>query len=251
MDFSRVDCVDSEEWWEPSARVKASERFDGRVVDLFFDGMEATQIDFGSVRDSLLPLLGEADGLPGGPFRAAVTFAGRDEVVDHLTAHHDVDAYWGRRVPRSGNPAAHPPLVFQGQPLIYRLSSSTARRTLCGEAARNLSPELWLENTRPGCDELHLKIQSRYNTRMSTSTVGFAVADEDQERLARLVQQFGGGNRSAYLRATLPVMESLARAERLRELQARNAERAAAAGQGYESLLADIRKAYKGGAPER
>ena len=86
---------------------------------------------------------------------------------------------------------------------------------------------------------------------MSSSTVGFAVADEDQERLARLVEHFGGGNRSAYLRATLPVMESLARAERLRELQARNAERAAAAGHDYESLLAQIRRAYKGGARGR
>ncbi len=44
--------------------------------------------------------------------------------------------------------------------------------------------------------------------------------------------------------ATLPVMESLARAERLREFQARNAERAAAAGQDYESLLAEIRRTY-------
>jgi hypothetical protein len=98
---------------------------------------------------------------------------------------------------------------------------------------------------------LHLQMQSRYNAGMSTSTVGFAVADEDQERLARLVEHFGGGNRSAYLRATLPVMESLARAERLRELQARNAERAAAAGQDYESLLAEVRQAYKGGTRER
>ena len=94
-------------------------------------------------------------------------------------------------------------------------------------------------------------MQSKYNRSMATSTVGFAVADEDQERLARLVEHFGHGNRSAYLRATLPVMESLARAERLRELQARNAERAAAAGQHYESLLADIRRAYKSGVPER
>jgi hypothetical protein len=98
---------------------------------------------------------------------------------------------------------------------------------------------------------LHLGMQSRYNIGMPTSTVGFAVADEDQERLARLVDHFGGGNRSAYLRATLPVMESLARAERLRELQARNAERAAAAGQDYESLLAEIRQAYKGETRER
>ena len=105
--------------------------------------------------------------------------------------------------------------------------------------------------TRAGYGGLHLQMQSRYNARMSTSTVGFAVADEDQERLSRLVEHFGDGNRSAYLRATLPVMESLARAERLRELQARNAERAAAAGQDYESLLAEIRQAYKGGTPER
>ena len=101
------------------------------------------------------------------------------------------------------------------------------------------------------CSRLHLQVQWRYNIGMSTTTVGFAVADEDQERLARLVEHFGGGNRSAYLRATLPVMESLARAERLRELQARNAERAAAAGQDYESLLAQIRRAYKGGAASR
>jgi hypothetical protein len=98
---------------------------------------------------------------------------------------------------------------------------------------------------------LHPQVQSKYNECMSTSTVGFAVADEDQERLARLVEHFGHGNRSAYLRATLPVMESLARAERLRELQARNAERAAAAGQDYESLLADIRRAYKSGSPDQ
>ena len=94
-------------------------------------------------------------------------------------------------------------------------------------------------------------MQSSYNSSMSSSTVGFAVAEEDQERLARLVEHFGGGNRSAYLRATLPVMESLARAERLRELQARNAERAAADGHDYASLLTEIHQAYKGEARGR
>jgi hypothetical protein len=82
---------------------------------------------------------------------------------------------------------------------------------------------------------------------MSTTTVGFAVDDDDRDRLDRLVEQFGGGNRSAYLRATLPVMEALARAERLRELQARNAERVAEAGLDYETLLQRIKAAYKSG----
>lgn len=86
---------------------------------------------------------------------------------------------------------------------------------------------------------------------MATSTVGFAVADEDRERLERLVQRFGGGNRSAFLRAALPVMESLDRAERLREFQARNAERTAAAGQDYDTLLAAVRQSYKGGTESR
>lgn len=94
---------------------------------------------------------------------------------------------------------------------------------------------------------MHLHVHCGYNDGMATTTVGFAVADGDQERLARLVQHFGGGNRSAYLRATLSVMESLARAERLRDLQATNAERAAEAGQDLESLTTQIRAVYKGG----
>src|SRR5262245_45068936 len=120
-----------------------------------------------------------------------------------------------------------------------------------GAAGRSATCMARVSRRRPqrttGYGRLHLQMHSRYNIGMSTTTVGFAVADEDQERLARLVEHFGGGNRSAYLRATLPVMEALARAERLRELQARNAERAAAAGHDYESLLAEIRQAYKGG----
>lgn len=50
---------------------------------------------------------------------------------------------------------------------------------------------------------MHPQVQSKYKSRMSTSTVGFAVADEGQEWLARLVERFGHGNRPAYLRATL------------------------------------------------
>ena len=55
---------------------------------------------------------------------------------------------------------------------------------------------------------------------MSTSTLGFAVADEDRAVLDELVAYFGNGNRSAYLRATLRVMKSVKLAEELRELQA-------------------------------
>jgi hypothetical protein len=81
--------------------------------------------------------------------------------------------------------------------------------------------------------------------RMATKTVGFAVADEDRERLDRLVERFGGGNRSAYLRATFAVMESLERAERLRALQAANHRRLAERGIDEAELADRIRASYK------
>ena len=54
---------------------------------------------------------------------------------------------------------------------------------------------------------------------MSTTTLGFAVSDEDRLVLDELVEYFGNGNRSAYHRATLKVMRSVKLAEELRELQ--------------------------------
>jgi Arc/MetJ-type ribon-helix-helix transcriptional regulator len=80
---------------------------------------------------------------------------------------------------------------------------------------------------------------------MATKTIGFAIADEDRERLDRLVERFGGGNRSAYLRATFKVMESLERAERLRGLQAANHRRLAERGIDDEELAERIRASYK------
>jgi hypothetical protein len=65
---------------------------------------------------------------------------------------------------------------------------------------------------------------------MTTTTIGFAVAEEDRPLLERLVARFGNGNRSAYLRETLRVMESIAIAEELQELQDRNAGNLAAKG---------------------
>jgi len=80
---------------------------------------------------------------------------------------------------------------------------------------------------------------------MSTSTIGFSISDEDRERLDRLAEHFTDGNRSAYLRATLSVMESMARANRLRDLAVVAEEHAAARGVTDENLLDAIKTAYK------
>jgi hypothetical protein len=81
---------------------------------------------------------------------------------------------------------------------------------------------------------------------MASQTIGFAISDEDRGRLDRLVEYFGGGNRSAYLRATLKVMESLRRADRFREMQAANHRRLAERGISADELPDLIQQAYKG-----
>jgi len=65
---------------------------------------------------------------------------------------------------------------------------------------------------------------------MAARTVGFAVADEDRPLLDRLVDRYGGGNRSEFLRRAMRVMAAEERAERLRGIQARAH---AAAGRSY------------------
>lgn len=56
---------------------------------------------------------------------------------------------------------------------------------------------------------------------MAATTVGFAVADEDRPLLDRLVDRYGQGNRSEFLRAAMKVMAAEERAERLRTVQAK------------------------------
>jgi energy-coupling factor transporter ATP-binding protein EcfA2 len=52
----------SPELWEPSARNSLDGRFDARVVEIFYDGLVATQLDFEEVRDERIPLPTRDDG---------------------------------------------------------------------------------------------------------------------------------------------------------------------------------------------
>jgi len=75
-----------------------------------------------------------------------------------------------------------------------------------------------------------------------TSTVGFAVADDDRDDLEDLVAYFGNGNRSAYLRATLKVMRSVKLAEELRQLQAYGQTKLTEAGHTLDDIPALVRQ---------
>lgn len=81
---------------------------------------------------------------------------------------------------------------------------------------------------------------------MATTTIGFAVADEDRGELEELVEYFGQGNRSAYLRATLKVMKSIKLAEQLRELQAYGQSKLAEQGLTLDDVSEVTRRVLKG-----
>ena len=83
---------------------------------------------------------------------------------------------------------------------------------------------------------------------MATTTIGFAVADEDRAELDELVDYFAQGNRSAYLRATLTVMKSIKLAEQLRELQAYGQGQSAELELTVEDVPTVTRRILKGSA---
>lgn len=81
---------------------------------------------------------------------------------------------------------------------------------------------------------------------MGATTIGFAVADEDRSTLDELVDYFGNGNRSAYLRETLKIMSSVKLAEEWQQLQAYGQSRLDALGLTLDDLPALVRRELKG-----
>jgi Arc/MetJ-type ribon-helix-helix transcriptional regulator len=56
---------------------------------------------------------------------------------------------------------------------------------------------------------------------MAAKTVGFAIADEDREQLDALVEHYGNGNRSEFLRVAMKRLHRDMLAERMQQLQSR------------------------------
>lgn len=87
---------------------------------------------------------------------------------------------------------------------------------------------------------------SRDHGGRKTQTLGFSVQPEDRATLDELVDYFGDGNRSAYLRATYRVMKSIMIAEQLREIQAYGQQRTAELGIEPAGVPDKIREFLKG-----
>ena len=46
----------SPELWAPASRELAAARYDARIVEMFYEGAEASRLDFQAIRDETLPL---------------------------------------------------------------------------------------------------------------------------------------------------------------------------------------------------
>jgi len=77
----------------------------------------------------------------------------------------------------------------------------------------------------------------------TSTTIGFAVDEADRPRLDHLAEVFGGGNRSAFLRVAMKVMERYERVQRLAQIQAYGAERLAESGYTIEDFPDLVAKA--------
>ncbi|MHB8319992.1 MAG: hypothetical protein ACYDEP_12320 [Acidimicrobiales bacterium] len=84
----------------------------------------------------------------------------------------------------------------------------------------------------------------------TSSTVGFAVDETDRARLDHLADVFGGGNRSAFLRKAIDIMEELELVQEIGRLQAFGAQRLAEAGYTIEDIPEIVDKALADPDPE-
>ena len=77
----------------------------------------------------------------------------------------------------------------------------------------------------------------------TATTMGFSVEERDKARLEHLTDTFGGGNRSAFLRVALDVMERLELVQRIGRLQAYGAARLAESGFTVDDIPDIVNKA--------
>jgi energy-coupling factor transporter ATP-binding protein EcfA2 len=74
----------NEAFWSLSARAEAEQRFQRRVVEIFYYGMEPEQSDFGAIRESIIPLPTSADSDYRRALLLGTTGAGKTTLLRQL-----------------------------------------------------------------------------------------------------------------------------------------------------------------------
>lgn len=183
----------SPELWEPSARSNTASRFDARIIEIFYEGLEATQVDFQALREGLIPLPTADDG-----YRTVLllgtTGAGKTTVVRQILGT-DPDAERFPSTSTAKTTVADTELITSDED-VYRAAVTFAPRDVVIDyLTENVSEAALAAFRHRSDDEIRRKLLDHVNQRYRFSYVlgrGAAtaediddLADDDEEQEPR------------------------------------------------------------------
>ena len=183
----------TEELWEPAARATAVGRFDSRVIDIFFDGLEATRTDFAALRQSIVPLPSASNG-----YRTVLllgtTGAGKTTVVRQLLGTNPET----ERFPSTSTAkttVADTELIITGERAYRAVVTFTPRDEVIDYLTENVSAAALAAFRGRKDDEVARRILDHVNQRFRFSYVlgrGSAADDDDDIVDDEIGGEFGG-----------------------------------------------------------
>lgn len=194
----------TEELWEPAARATAVGRFDPRVIDIFYDGLEATRTDFVALRGSIVPLPSASNG-----YRTVLllgtTGAGKTTVVRQLLGT-DPETERFPSTSTAKTTVADTELIITGERAYRAVVTFTPRDEVIDYLTENVSAAALAAFRGRKDDEVTRRILDHVNQRFRFSYVlgrGSATDDDDDIVDDEIGAEFGGIDPDDYGRVDL------------------------------------------------
>jgi hypothetical protein len=194
----------TEELWEPAARATAVGRFDPRVIDIFYDGLEATRTDFAALRQSMVPLPSASNG-----YRTVLllgtTGAGKTTVVRQLLGT-DPETERFPSTSTAKTTVADTELIITGERAYRAVVTFTPRDEVIDYLTENVSAAALAAFRGRKDDEVTRRILDHVNQRFRFSYVlgrGSAADDDDDIVDDEIGGEFGGIDPDDYGRVDL------------------------------------------------
>jgi hypothetical protein len=194
----------TEELWEPAARATAVGRFDPRVIEIFYDGLEATRTDFAALRGSIVPLPSASDG-----YRTVLllgtTGAGKTTVVRQLLGT-DPETERFPSTSTAKTTVADTELIITGEKAYRAVVTFTPRDEVIDYLTENVSAAALAAFRGRKDDEVTRRILDHVNQRFRFSYVlgrGSATDDDDDIVDDEIGAEFGGIDPDDYGRVDL------------------------------------------------
>lgn len=174
------DLLSTPELWEATARAAAVGRFDARIIDIFYEGLEAVEVNFADLRDAHLPLPGDQDG-----YRTVLllgtTGAGKTTVVRQLLGTDPAT----ERFPSTSTAkttVADTELITTDEDMYRAVVTFVPRDEVIDYLTENVSEAALAAFRKRPDDEIRRRLLDHVNQRFRFSYVlgrGIAHADDD------------------------------------------------------------------------